>query len=404
MLEKEGKIKIYKNKNQNRKTQLRKPKTTDESKEIVIKSSIVKSKRIFNPPKPILIFDKNINHNPPKSSNIKKTYLNQKTETKKIPSNRVFGKLKLKLRSSTEGQNLPLISIKKSTCFQNNEQTKVENPNLYDNVKISRLRVIEPNVHNSLHKYFVEYSYKEDPNVNWRKSMEDFSDINADFYHDDKYDIAFFGLYDGFCGKEVALYLKQHLQKKLLKNLCKSNFNIEKSFGDTFNQIEKEIQLIKNSTTCGSTATIVLLLNNYLYCANVGNSTCYEFSQDKAIKISVDHDCKNENEIQRIKKSGGEVFNGRVFGSLSLTRCFGDLDFKSYGVIPIPTISKKKINHKDLFTVIASDGVWDVVTSSYLLEMVNTKELNATKLSDLIIQTSLNNYTKDNVSCIVIKY
>ena len=70
----------------------------------------------------------------------------------------------------------------------------------------------------------------------------------------------------------------------------------------------------------------------------------------------------------------------------------------------MPTISKKKINHKDLFTVIASDGVWDVVTSSYLLEMVNTKELNATKLSDLIIQTSLNNYTKDNVSCIVIKY
>lgn len=418
MLKKKEIIQTTNTQSKSRTIKLRNPKTEKESKQMVFKNPTVKLEKLFNADKPILIFDKDINYNHPKTST--KNYLNQKAETSKIPSNRVFTRLKLKIRPITEGANLPLISIKKSTYLDKKGQIKLEKRAFNDNDKKPKLKVIsevpekndyfkkpklritEQNV-SSLHKYFKEYSYKEDPNLNCRKSMEDFSDINTDFYHDNKYDIAFFGLYDGFCGKEVAVYLKQHLQQKLMKILCKLHFNIELSLAETFNQIEKEIQLIQNSTTCGSTATVVLLINNYLYTANVGNSTCYGFTQDKAKKISVDHDCKNPNEIQRIKQSGGEVFNERVFGCLSLTRCFGALEFKPYGVTSKPTISKQKINH-NLFTVIASDGVWDVLTSSNLLEMVNSKELNANELSDLIIKTSLNNYTKDNISCIVIKY
>jgi serine/threonine protein phosphatase PrpC len=45
--------------------------------------------------------------------------------------------------------------------------------------------------------------------------------------------------------------------------------------------------------------------------------------------MSFDHKPDNEKELARIKKAGGEVFEGRVNGNLNLSRAIGDLEYKN---------------------------------------------------------------------------
>ena len=44
--------------------------------------------------------------------------------------------------------------------------------------------------------------------------------------------------------------------------------------------------------------------------------------------MSKDHKPEEEEERERIKKAGGDVFDGRVNGNLNLSRSLGDLEYK----------------------------------------------------------------------------
>ena len=44
-----------------------------------------------------------------------------------------------------------------------------------------------------------------------------------------------------------------------------------------------------------------------------------------------------------------------------LSRAFGDWEYKTYGVICLPHITKIEINDKCKYVILASDGIWDVL-------------------------------------------
>lgn len=404
-----GKIKILKLRSHPIHAKISKPIKIENTKEkIIIKSNqnrFKKNQEIYVPPS-FNYNDYNKDIKPPQSCDTIKKSIILKNELKIQKSNRIFGPLKLILRASTDTQDnktklpflIPHTNLKEQ--FRIKHRLVLNNQNLKNDLKSSVNTTKETD---NIFSY-KEFSYNENQNENCRKSMEDFSDINPYFYQDEQYKISFFALYDGFCGKEVAVYLQKKLQQCLLTNIKKNKFDIEKSFGDTFAQMENSIKEISNSSTCGSTATVVLIVNKIIYCANIGNTSCYSiYNKNQIKKISIDHDCKNQTEIERVKQNGGEIFNKRVFGSLSLTRCFGDFDFKAYGVSAKPTISKKKIVKEENFLIIASDGVWDVIHEEELKGYIS-KNLSASELSALIIKEALRNYSRDNVSCIVIKF
>ncbi len=78
--------------------------------------------------------------------------------------------------------------------------------------------------------------------------------------------------------------------------------------------------------------------------------------------MSVDHKCDDPNEVDRIRKEGGIVIDGRVGGSLAVSRAFGDYSLKSEGVTAVPYVRKHFMRPFDKHLVIATDGVWDVLT------------------------------------------
>ena len=78
----------------------------------------------------------------------------------------------------------------------------------------------------------------------------------------------------------------------------------------------------------GCTSTVAVIFKNQLYVGNAGDSRCVLSRGGQAIAMSTDHKPDLEWEKERIKKAGGEVFDGRVNGNLNLSRSLGDLEYK----------------------------------------------------------------------------
>ena len=277
-------------------------------------------------------------------------------------------------------------------------------------------------------KCFISYAYIDYPNLEHRQEMEDFHCIKQALGK--KNNLSYFAIFDGHGGKDVAEYLSVNLHHYLIKEINAINFgkndeeninNIIKSIKTAFINIDQEILSNNNfANDVGSTATLIFIyyndinnnsannddINNIertLICANIGDSSGYLINKLSIKQITKQHKCEDSNEVQRIKDKGGIVFQGRIFGKLILTRTIGDREMKKYGVLNTPDFFVKKIEKDDLFVIIASDGIWDVVNEDELFNMGNEKELSSEIFSKKIMNIARERDTRDNSSCIVIK-
>ena len=65
------------------------------------------------------------------------------------------------------------------------------------------------------------------------------------------------------------------------------------------------------------------------YAANIGDSRAVLCRNGKAFPLSTDHKPELQLEQNRIEKAGGYVTEGRINGSLNLSRAFGDFSYKN---------------------------------------------------------------------------
>ena len=404
------------------------------NKKINFLKNVPQKKNLNNQNKNIKnLFKNNINNDNLEIKNIfpnENEELNKLIEKKNIPQNNIqmnINQKRNKLKNygrnkSLKYKKLNSLEYKKILQFYNIKNPKNEHKiiviadkkiisstsekNIFNEEKnITPKEKILVNKNQKSQKLFLEFSYNEDPNISNREKMEDFHTIIPLLNSNPK--ISYFSIFDGHSGEEVAKYCQLNLHEMILKILKSNNFNIEKSLNISFQKIDEEISKKNFPNESGTTVTILLIYENnknekFYACANVGDSKCYLIKKNSILKISKDHKCDDKEEVERIKKNGGLVFNKRVFGSLMLTRSIGDREMKNYGVSSIPFININKINNDDLFFIIASDGVWDVINEDDLIHFFNEKK-TCKEISDDIIKMSIENGSIDNVSCIVVK-
>merc|ERR1711904_731347 len=81
------------------------------------------------------------------------------------------------------------------------------------------------------------------------------------------------------------------------------------------------------------------------------------------------HKCWMMKEKERILRAGGAVENGRINGVLEVSRAFGDITLKKYGVLCTPEYMKFKIEReKDRFVLLGCDGFWNAWTAAEALD------------------------------------
>ena len=246
------------------------------------------------------------------------------------------------------------------------------------------------------------YAYYEDQNVRNREYMEDQGKSIENLGGDQNKMLLC--LFDGHGGGEVSKFLQEYFHTYMKQLLPFDDYF--KGFLNLFNLVDEKIKSL-NVPTMGSTGTVVFIEKikgkKMVYCVNVGDTRCVLVNRKGVMRMSYDDRVDDPKENERIISSGGVIANGRVYGTLMLSRSFGDWAIKSYGVIVDPHITKIELTDDDLCLIIASDGVWDVIKDEECKQfLANSK--NALDLCKNIVAESLKRGSQDNISCFAISF
>ncbi|CAO2815510.1 unnamed protein product [Amaranthus hypochondriacus] len=234
--------------------------------------------------------------------------------------------------------------------------------------------------------------------------MEDYH--VAKFVQLDKHELGLFAIYDGHLGDSVPAYLQKHLFANILKEedfWTDSTRSITKAY-------ERTDQAILNHNPDlgrgGSTAVTAILIDGQkLLVANVGDSRAVLSRKAQAVQMSTDHEPNTER--VSIEDRGGFVSNmpgdvARVNGQLAVSRAFGDKNLKSH-LRCDPDIKTADIGPDTDLIILASDGLWKVMSNQEAVDIA-TKIKDPLKGAKQLAMEALNRDSKDDISCIVVRF
>ncbi|KAA8540266.1 hypothetical protein F0562_024171 [Nyssa sinensis] len=219
----------------------------------------------------------------------------------------------------------------------------------------------------------------------------------------------FFGVYDGHGGSQVANYCRDRIHFALEEELNIVRDNLvegsvrktsqvewENIFTRCFLKVDDEVggKVSKgiagentdasNSSfepiapeTVGSTAVVALVCSSHIIVANCGDSRAVLFRGKEPMALSNDHKPNREDEYARIEAFGGKViqWNGhRIFGVLAMSRSIGDRYMKPW-IIPEPEVMFIPRAREDECLILASDGLWDVISNEEACEVARRRIL-----------------------------
>ncbi|KAH6837147.1 highly ABA-induced PP2C protein 3 [Perilla frutescens var. hirtella] len=223
-----------------------------------------------------------------------------------------------------------------------------------------------------------------------RRDMEDTVTIQPSF--DAAAGLHYFGVYDGHGCSHVATKCKERLHEVVKEELLLDD-DVRESRNSTdwwkcvmersFTRMDKEVvawnQNVDDniSVTCrcelqtpecdavGSTAVVAVVTPHEIVVANCGDSRAVLCRNGKAIPLSTDHKPDRPDELSRIQAAGGRVIyweGARVLGVLAMSRAIGDNYLKPY-VSCEPEVTRTERSEEDECLILASDGLWDVVSN-----------------------------------------
>ncbi|XP_076935696.1 protein phosphatase 2C and cyclic nucleotide-binding/kinase domain-containing protein-like isoform X2 [Bidens hawaiensis] len=220
----------------------------------------------------------------------------------------------------------------------------------------------------------------------------------------------FFGVFDGHgeFGAQCSQFVKQKLCENLLRN---SRFHVDPvdachaAFMSTNAQLHADMDI--DDTMSGTTAITVLVRGKTLYVANSGDSRAViaerRGAEVVAVDLSIDQTPFRDDELERVKLCGARVLtldqieglknpdvqcwgteegddgdpprlwvpNGMYPGT-AFTRSIGDSIAETIGVVANPEIVALDLTPDHLFFVIASDGVFEFLSSQAVVDMVSS--------------------------------
>ncbi|KJE94976.1 protein phosphatase 2c [Capsaspora owczarzaki ATCC 30864] len=237
----------------------------------------------------------------------------------------------------------------------------------------------------------------------WRINMEDAHTTLLELPGDSQ--AAFFAVYDGHGGANVARYAGQVVHNKVTSAPEYQQGNFQGALETGFLQTDEDMMKDANMRydTSGCTAVAVLIKDNTVYCGNAGDSRALLSKNGVAQPLSYDHKPNNPEEFQRIKAAGGFVEFGRVNGNLALSRAIGDFLFKTnarigpkeQAVTSFPDVISMEITPEVEFVVLACDGIWDVMNNQAVTDFVRQRIATQTPLGEICEQLMENCLARD---------
>eukprot|EP00931_Biecheleriopsis_adriatica_P065733 TRINITY_DN40212_c0_g1_i1.p1 TRINITY_DN40212_c0_g1~~TRINITY_DN40212_c0_g1_i1.p1 ORF type:complete len:660 (+),score=152.86 TRINITY_DN40212_c0_g1_i1:91-2070(+) len=253
----------------------------------------------------------------------------------------------------------------------------------------------------------------------------------------------YFAVLDGHGGTQVADLAKEKLHKNILHQMRQKQVQpasrdekIKAAIKEAYLQTDKEILSLaerKKFELVGSTCVSALLHGNpklgtalRLVISNLGDSRAVLCRAGQAVAVSEDHKPTRIDEKKRIERVGGLVLQvrgawrvatstnpnsmskaaRREYQGLAMTRSLGDLHFKRPISLAIaePEIQIISLSDKDLFIVLATDGVFDVLNNQEVVDMAMRHWQDPEEAAKNIVRSAYKRGSEDNLTVLVIQF
>ncbi|RZC80934.1 hypothetical protein C5167_043523 [Papaver somniferum] len=213
----------------------------------------------------------------------------------------------------------------------------------------------------------------------------------------------FFGVFDGHgqYGTQCSNFVKERLIE-ILENDTSLVEDPVKAHNSAFLAANSELHESEiDDTMSGTTAITVLVSGDTVYVANVGDSRAVIAVKDgsgaTAEDLSIDQTPFRKDECERleglkdpdIQNWGDEESDGGdpprlwvqdgMYPGTAFTRSLGDSFAEKIGVIAVPEVKIVQLTPDHLFFVIASDGVFEFLSSQAVTDMSQCKAIDGTK-------------------------
>lgn len=161
----------------------------------------------------------------------------------------------------------------------------------------------------------------------------------------------------------------------------------------------------------GSTAVVAVVEERRVVVGHCGDSRALLCRGDGAppVALSSDHKPDRPDEQERIESAGGRVIfweGARVLGVLAMSRAIGDGYLKPY-VSSVPEVTVTDLADGDECLILASDGLWDVVSNEAACEVARAclrrgRDKWCAEAAALLTKLALAKRSADNISVVVV--
>lgn len=234
--------------------------------------------------------------------------------------------------------------------------------------------------------------------------------------------ISFWAVFDGHAGYKASTICSRRCFQDIVLDECWKQRRIEDAVRNGMLRCDEEIiaQANREQWKDGSTGCVALLVDDYLYIGNLGDSEIVlgkrraprqppllvvhgsqehllhadntrqqrerpewvdaalppDLPGHHAILLTEAHSPEVPEERKRIESAGGVVIKNRLFSDLAVSRAFGDAQYKkpwaeANYISSEPFINRVPLDMTDEFIIIASDGLWDVFKYQEAVDFVS---------------------------------
>lgn len=196
---------------------------------------------------------------------------------------------------------------------------------------------------------------------------------------------------------------------ELLPKLLVKGYTYEEAFLEADRQI---CAMHAARSYIGTTVTVARVVRGEcMRVAHVGDSRAMLIDKRGAPQtLTTDHNPDREDETARIENEGGHVLRGRVNGVLAVSRAIGDCALKP--VVPAtPDVAEYALAGDDQLLVVASDGLWDVMSDVEVVNMVKGMALasgsvavprDLQRAADDVVEEAIARGCRDDISVVMV--
>ncbi|CAL9767726.1 unnamed protein product [Musa acuminata subsp. burmannicoides] len=241
---------------------------------------------------------------------------------------------------------------------------------------------------------------------------------------------AYFAVYDGHGGAMVARACRDRLHVAVAEEVWRRRAAgegegpemwrraLEAGFARVDAEVMEAARAMKKGMV-GSTAVVAVVAEKWIVVANCGDSRAVLSRGGVAVPLSIDHKPDRPDELRRVEALGGRILCWdcpRVLGVLSTSRSFGDYLLKPY-VSSDPELTVTGRTEKDEFLILASDGLWDVISSEMACRVIGkclevlasdgypcgVANSAAKEAAAVLVRLAISRGSVDNISVVVVK-